>query len=1030
MLAPDQYDEFNIGDTFFKENIQTDNYVKTTRYTILSFVPMTILENFQRLANIYFLVVALLCFIPWSPVTPIVSVVPLVFVISVSMLKAFVEDLFRYQSDKKYNSVRFEVYRNGRFRKMASSSIRPGDILRIPSNIENPADILVITSSEPREICFINEVNLNGETALKQRKSIPKFSGFSVSNDIATLQGSHIKIPWPTNDLRSLDGTIFYQNEEHSFSMKNCALRGTYISHTGWVIGIALYTGHDTRIIQNQRHPPHKTSHLESQLNKIVGIDFFVNFLIIILCSIMGTKSETLITFHWVEKRERSVNLFLEFFTAYMIIFSYMIPISLYVTVEFVRFFQRWIFSSDLGMFSPGLGFCQPNNSNLNEELGQIDHIFSDKTGTLTENIMKFAQLSARGTIYDVISDKERVKSTALSNQELREILVGIAVCHTVILSAEGFSSESPDEEALVTYARELNASLVARIPDESITISIGDKSIKFDHLATVEFDSDRKRMSVVLRDPNGQMFLFTKGADTIMVPLLSKDEEQTIIRTTMEQVDAFAEQGLRTLLYAWRQISQEEWDSWYPQYRNAGLSMENRDKKVKEVGGLLEKDLFLLGSVAIEDQLQPNVPETMSYLSQMGIKLWVLTGDKHETAVSIAKSTNVITPECKVIELLTNNPSDVDRALELLRSAPVSVLVVSPASLIFITENRPEVLVECGKLCRSVICFRMSPFLKSKVVQVMRENTKSVCLAVGDGANDVNMIQTANVGVGIIGREGRQAAQNSDFAITRFKHLKRLLAVHGRLSLVRLSGVVRYMIYKNLVFCLPQLWFFCFTNWTPTSLFDGWLLATYNLLWTLFPPGEYGFFEQDISFLSMMKYPDIYREARSGKYINLWCFLKEGVNSVYQSLVLFYLNVYVPSQRSINSVGMTDCLSQSGVQLYIAIVLVVNMQTIIRSQHWNVFLFLGVVVSILIFFLINLPYGSFASLVPDMYFVPQTIFTTFQPYISLILSVIAALSPEAFIVYLKGMVAPSYTRCIRELELTERSQRRKGIRI
>lgn len=1026
-----EFVEFNIGNRTYHEGIQPDNYVRTTRYTVASFIPLTLYENFQRLANVYFLIVASFSLAPWSPVTPLVSIFPLLFVIGVSMLKALVEDLLRYRNDKLYNSVKFEVWRHGRFMLVQSKNIHPGDIIRLEGNRENPADMVIIETSENTHSCFVNEVNLNGETAVKQRKAVQCFSNFEQPGTMQQLEGARVKVPAPCNDLRSLNGTVTYQGTENAFSMKNVVLKGTFLAHTAWAIGIVLYTGHDTRIIQNQRHPPHKTSRLESKFNIIILIDFIFNFLLIGISTFLAVRGDFTSKFYWVEKLKFTAINTMKYFTSFAIIYSYMIPISLYVTVEFVRFFQRWTFSSDLGMYFPGLGFCQPNNSNLNEELGSVDHIFSDKTGTLTENIMRFVQLSARGSIYDVVSDKERVKSLVAkrSDRNLLEILASIPVCSTVICTEEGFSSESPDEEALVTYAKELNSTLAERVPDESMTIDLGGNITKFEHLATIEFDSDRKRMSVVVKAPNGEVVIYTKGADTIMFPLLASDEDQNVIKATKDQVDAFAEQGLRTLIYAWRLIPKEEFERFMAEYREANLAMTDRDKKVKEVGAKIEKDLVLLGAVAIEDQLQPNVPETMSYLSMMGIKLWVLTGDKHETAVSIAKSTDVITPECKVFEILTNDPNETERVSHLIQqcSSPC-VLVLSPDALIYITDNVPKMLVEMGDACRSVICFRMSPFLKSKVVDVMRTNTNKVCLAIGDGANDVNMIQTANVGIGLIGREGRQAAQNSDFAITRFKHLKRLLAVHGRLSLVRISGVVRYMVYKNLVFTLTSVPFFYFTQWTPSPLFDGWLMATYNLMWTLFPPGEYGFFEQDVSFQSMMKYPLIYRDARSGRYISMWRFFGEFWNALYQAAVLFFFNIWVPSRHPMSQRGLVDDLNFNGVLLYIAIVLVVDIQTIIRSQHWNVFLFLGVIVSILIFFLVNLPYGSFPTFVPLLYFVPQTIFTSYVSYVLLVISVSFALFPEALIKYLKGMWFPSYTRIIREHELLEQQMRKKNV--
>ena len=229
-------------------------------------------------------------------------------------------------------------------------------------------------------------------------------------------------------------------------------------------------------------------------------------------------------------------------------------------------------------------------------------------------------------------------------------------------------------------------------------------------------------------------------------------------------------------------------------------------------------------------------------------------------------------------------------------------------------------------------------------------------------------------------------------------------------------------MFYKNIVFCLPNLWYFIFTNWSPTCIFDGWFLATYNLIWTLIPPGVYGFFEQDISFTSMMKYPIVYREARSGRYMRPSACIGEVLNGVYQSIVLFYVNIIVPSNCLLNSRGTTDGKVTCGVSLFISVVMVVNIQTMIRSEHWNVFVMLGVVISILMFFLLNLPYGSFPDLVPLMYFVPQTLFTMYNPFLLVFISLIAALVPQAFFQYMKGMFSPSYTRIIREKELLEKN--------
>jgi len=1007
---------FKVGFRHVDEGIQADNYVKTTRYTVLNFVPLTILENFKRIANLYFLLMAVIGFMPWSPIVPWVQVFPLVFVILISMMKALVEDLFRYFNDQKSNKSKFDVLRGQKLVSRPSYVITPGDIVRIKNNDEIPADLLVIASSEDEGTCYVNEVNLNGETALKQRKILME------TRDLPLYKGATVSIPMPCKDLNNLDGRIDIGTESFSFGIKNCLLRGTFLKNTKWIIGISLYTGHDTRIIQNQRQPPHKTSHLERKLNNLIAGDFIVNLILTFALGIAGTYMDEDFDFNWVKPKDFIVNMF-ENVTSYALLLSYMIPISLYVTIEFVRFFQRWTFQLDLEMYDPELGFCRPNNSNLNEELGMVNHVFSDKTGTLTENKMEFVQFFTNGNVYNT-HDSQVVSSLLSSDCFVNSIYLCITLCNSVVFTQNGFSSESPDEEALIRSSSDIGAKLISK-DHGIIKISFNEDLIEYQHLATIEFSSDRKRMSVIVRDPNGKIICYTKGADSVMFSMASSSSSEDNISEIQNQVNAFACKGLRTLVCGFREIDQDEYDQWKAEYDQASLEIVRRDEKMAQIGSLIEHDIILLGALAIEDELQPYVAETIAFLSRMGIKIWVLTGDKMETAISIGRSTNVITERNELI-IHTSLGNEERAALrEKLIQSKLPVLVLSPSSLEDIIENDCELLVLAGDMCRSVICFRMSPFNKSKVVEVMRENTDKVCLAIGDGANDVGMIQSAHVGIGVFGREGHQAAGNSDFAITRFKHLKRLLCVHGRLSLVRISGVVLYMIAKNILLTFPQIWFVFFTNFSPTTVYDDFLLSTYNIVWTVFPPIIFGWFEQDVSPKSMMIHPQLYIEARAGRYMSSWRITLEILNVILQSVLLFYLNYYLPGLVIQDDLGFGGSFKTAGLSLFISIVLVANIQSGIRSHHWNVYLFLGIYLSIFLFFLLILPYGSFNSYIPDMYHVPQNVFTSYLPYCNLTVSVISALLPESLFRFLKAIWFPSYSRIIREKEvLQERNEK------
>ena len=1015
MDQPSHY-TFDIGNKIPIPGIQLNNFVRTTRYTILSFIPLTLLENFQRFANIYFLLMGILSFTPWSPISPFIQISPLIFVILMSMVKSGVEDLIRYFSDLRYNSVIFYAFRRNYFRKIKSQNIRPGDLIKIKNGDEIPADIVILATSEESSECYINEVNLNGETAIKQRKSL--FASSKLSENEATEISGSITIPIPCKDIQKVDGSVNSNGHSFPFSIQNCILRGVFLRHTSWVIGLVLYTGHDTRIIQNQRHPPHKSSHLEKKLNQYIIFDFILNLLLVLFLSIMSVISDNDFLFPFISKSSSKTSLFFENFAAYAILLSYMIPVALYVALELVRLYQRWTFSSDLGMYCPSLGYCQPNNSNLNEELGQIDHVFSDKTGTLTENKMKLVKISAKGIIYDVENDPNQIKSLINHDFDVTNILTCLSLCHSVIITSEGYSSESPDEEALINKISEIGATLIQKIPDQSLTVKFNDQDVYFKHLATIPFTSTRKRMSIIVEMPNGKIILFSKGADSIILNLLSSEENIELKNLIQNQVNSFAEIGLRTLVCGWKELDKDEYFNWKIKLDLASINLENREENMAQVGSEIEHDLMILGSVAIEDELQPNVAETVAYLTRMDIRFWVLTGDKKETAISIARSTNVILPDNDVIQILKGDQEDILNAKNYLNLKKKPVFIISPEALQMMIQNNPLSLVEIGNSARSVVCFRMSPFLKSQVVDVVRSNTKRVCLAIGDGANDVNMIQTAHVGIGIFGREGHQAAITSDFAITRFKHLKRLLCCHGRLSLIRLSGVILIMSCKNILLIFPQIWFAVYTNFSPTTLYDSFLLSTYNLVWTLFPPAEYGWFEQDLSFKSMMTYPYLYKEARAGRYLSLWRFGLEFISVTYQSVIVFLINIYFPSKVIINGLGRPDDLASSGFTLFVSIVIIANLQLVIRSHGWNVYMFLCVYMSIFVFFLFTLPYGSLSALMPSIYFVPQVVFTDLISYFQILISVLASLSPEAIFRFIKAMWFPSYSRIIRENEL------------
>lgn len=490
----------------------------------------------------------------------------------------------------------------------------------------------------------------------------------------------------------------------------------------------------------------------------------------------------------------------------------------------------------------------------MNEELGQIKYVFSDKTGTLTRNIMAFKKSSIAGVKYSVSDDAEveieldsPLVDTLMSGDESSEMiecfLVMMAVCHTVIPEKKEdgsvhYNASSPDEKALVEGAKRYGYEFIARKPDSVVIKTARQEIEEYEVLNVIEFTSTRKRMSVIVRDPKGRVRLFCKGADTMIFERLgNKPEHRKYLDTTIDHMEEYAETGLRTLCLAVRDIKDSLYDEWSKVYHAAVTDINNKEEMSAKAAEEIEVELTLVGATAIEDKLQEGVPETIAQLLEANIHVWVLTGDKQETAINIGHSCRLLTADMPKIILNTTNldetRTEINEQLANFRleglvgkTNPVAV-IIDGKTLSFALDHslRKDFLDLCCS-CMSVICCRVSPIQKAEVVQLVQENTGAISLSIGDGANDVAMIQKADVGVGISGNEGLQAANSSDFAIAQFRYLARLLFVHGAWNYTRISKVILYSFYKNITLYVIELWFAFYNYWSGQVLFERWTIG------------------------------------------------------------------------------------------------------------------------------------------------------------------------------------------------------------
>ncbi|KAF2347977.1 P-type ATPase, partial [Trinorchestia longiramus] len=759
------------------------------RYRLLFFLPMFLFEQFRRYANIFFLVIALLQQIPGvSPTGRYTTLVPLICILVVSAIKEIAEDIKRHRADDEINNREVEALRDGQWQWVRWRRLKVGDVVKVHNNSFFPADLILLASSEPQAICYVETANLDGETNLKIRQGVAQTSHRLEARDLISLRG-RLECELPNRFLYQFTGNLREDAKPAvPLSPDQVLLRGAKLQNTNWVFGAVIYTGHETKLMKNSAaSAPLKRSTVDRLTNQLIILLFF---LLIILCLTMAVcNSQWDATVHWyLALNDLSVINFGINFITFIILFNNLIPISLQVTLELVRYIQASFINNDLDMYDEENDvWAMARTSNLNEELGMVKYVLSDKTGTLTCNIMEFKRCTVAGTVYSVddgsmselapFSDGSSSAATTA-----RQYLTMMAICHTVIPdhneAAGGliYHAASPDERALVKGAKDLGFVFTTRTPDYVLLDALG-KAEQYHVLHVLEFTSSRKRMSVVVRLPNNSIKLYCKGADNVIYERLAASSQFRDV--TIRHLEEFAAEGLRTLCFAVADISPSFYEEWKKTYYEASTALEDREKKLEDAAQLIETNLQLLGASAIEDKLQDKVPETIAALLEAGIHVWVLTGDKQETAINIGHSCRLLTQGMALIVLNAESLDDTREMLtrrisefgEQLQRENDAALIIDGKTLIYaLTPDLRKDLLSLCTSCKSVICCRVSPSQKAEIVELVNSGCKAVTLAIGDGANDVAMIQKANVGVGIAGQEGLQAACAADYTIGQVK--------------------------------------------------------------------------------------------------------------------------------------------------------------------------------------------------------------------------------------------------------------------
>ncbi|XP_007891054.2 phospholipid-transporting ATPase IG isoform X1 [Callorhinchus milii] len=982
-----------------------NNRIVSSKYTYWNFIPKNLFEQFRRIANFYFLIIFLVQVIVDTPTSPVTSGLPLFFVIIVTAIKQGYEDWLRHKADNSVNRSPVYVVVEGNVVRTQSEKIQVGDVVRVKEDETFPCDLILLSSSRDDGLCYVTTASLDGESSQKTYFAVRDTIAFRTDMEIDSLNAT-IECEQPQPDLYKFVGRIHvFRNKQEptasSLGPGNLLLRGATLKNTDQIYGVAIYTGMETKMALNYQGKSQKRSVVEKSINV---------FLIVYLCLLISKSViGTILKYIWQNAptndeawynpkraKDKEGNMPLKIFTdflSYMVLFNFIIPVSMYVTVEMQKFFGSYFITWDKDMYDDQLGEgALVNTSDLNEELGQIQYVFTDKTGTLTENNMEFIECCIDGFKYKYptidacvvdglpTNDGTFSRPYGRAEKEREEIFFhALCLCHTVQVKEEDsvdgvvkqqctYIASSPDEVALIEGAKKLGFTFQG-MENNCMKIQTGDKTIeKYQCLHVLNFDPVRRRMSVIVQASSGKILLFCKGADSSIFPRV-KDGKQDEIKLHVEQN---ALTGLRTLCVAYKELTQDEYDHINAQLHEAKMALKDRDEKLAQVYDDIESNLHIIGATAVEDSLQELAAETIEALHSAGMHVWVLTGDKMETAMATCYACSLFHRNMKLLQLTTKHIEEYearkeDKLHELLLemhkavvqdkkcSYPNSLrswsgiqeygLIIDGAALSLImkpsqdgsSSNYEDLFLQICQRCTAVLCCRMAPLQKAQIVKLVK-NTKEnpVTLAIGDGANDVSMILEAHVGIGLKGKEGCQAARNSDYAIPKFKHLRKLLLVHGHLYYIRIAHLVQYFFYKNLCFILPQFLFQFICGFSQQPLYDAAYLICYNICFTSLPILAYSLLEQHINMEALKKEPSLYRNIANNAMLQWKPFLYWTFLGLFNGLVFFFGTYFLCNNSILENSGQVFGNWTFGTVVYTALVFTVNLKLALDTRCWT----------------------------------------------------------------------------------------------
>uniref|UniRef100_A0A8C5P6W0 Phospholipid-transporting ATPase n=1 Tax=Leptobrachium leishanense TaxID=445787 RepID=A0A8C5P6W0_9ANUR len=1025
------------------------NRIKTSKYNVLTFIPLNLWEQYQRGEVIYFTIIVILQCIPQVSTMPIYVILsPLICILVTRCFRDLIIDIVHSQNDKLVNNKPCEILRGERLVMEKWKDVQIGDIVCVRKDDFVPADMLLLNSTEPDSLCYVETAGIDGETNLKLKQSLAVTNSTLKAEKALSEFNGLVTCEEPNNRLHTFIGNLEWKGKTYPINNENILLRDCRVRNTEQCYGLVIYAGSDTKIMKNSGKVILKKTKLEFLINKNV---LCIAAMLICTSICMGILAgvwdgQYLKKHHYIPGHPRisSTLMGLIMTGAYFVAMSTLVPFFLYIGLEFIHLLYNSFINNDISMYFADTDVpALARAPRLNDLLGQIEYVFTDKTGTLTQNVMTFKKCCIGHRMFGTSEGEGKHQVSfewnkyadmefTFYDQSLIDLIIQdddplvseffrmIALCHTVMVDERdgriSYKASSPDEEALVKAARNFGYVFLSR-NHETITISELGVVKTYHILVLMDFNSDRKRMSILVRNQEGSIKLYTKGADVVVLQRLNHSCLSDIIE---EALNHFSEETLRTLCLAYKEVEESIYEQWNLKYEKASRTLHNREQIMSDLYEEMEQNLLLLGATAIEDKLQEGVSETIRLMREGNIKVWMLTGDKQETAVNIGYSCDLLTKDMQIVEyseirdyldnIMGSNKNDKEltkheeqtrenfnkKALVLTgenlsnllepkdEETRISIwkrLILALRRKVGKSHSTPEgqAFIELAKKCQSVICCRVTPTQKAGVVQLVKDNLNVTTLCIGDGGNDVNMIKSAHIGVGIYGKEGMQAVLASDYSVAQFSFLQQLLYIHGRLSYIRLSKFLCYYNYKTVASLMNNFWYGFFNGFSVLLTTDMWFLLFNALLYSFLPALYIGVIDKDVDKTTTLQHPELYKSTQKDRFRG-WRVFLYCIYGIYTSLVMLFIP-YGAFFDSAGPNGIFDCQVFAYASTTTGII-AVWAEAAVQYNSWSVLAFISIGLPIGIYFLVTYLTG-----IPAAFFYSKADFPTTGAFVNIITS-------------------------------------------